>query len=224
MIRSPTKSNLDSDIGEEIDDDDEDYDDLKRQKKQQQRLLPLILKRAKGNRNLAKLKLNKDILSLPLVNLLSIKHEIDESENQIEYYIDDWSEETCDLILISPMKKFLNVQHRREQSSRRRCMQIEARRKEENSRKYAELCLKEFDDRVNLSLLLKKNKLALLARVQQSNSNLSLPNYKALLAREILRRNASCHRCVERNKKYEENAIKNLINYNSTRRMAPLRK
>jgi hypothetical protein len=224
MTRSPTKSNLESNNGEEFDEEEFDNELKKLKRQRQQSFLPLILKKAKDRRNLAKLKFNKEILSLPLVNLLSISSEVNENKNQIEYYIEDWSRETCNRIIISPIKQFLSVQHSREHSSRRRCMQIETRRNDENNRHYVENSLREFDDRVNLNMLLKKNKLGALAKNQLSTSTSCLPNYKAILAREILKRNASCHRCVERNKKYDEKVIKNLVNSNSNKRTVALRK
>lgn len=114
---------------------------------------------------------------------------------------DDWSKEGCEQ-LFNSVEQFLDSQLKREKSCKRRCNEIIKVRNIENTRKLIENAIKDFDEKINLNLLVKSKETA-----SKANSSLSVSdstNYRALIAEEILRINSKCSRCKEKNRRFEE--------------------
>lgn len=131
------------------------------------------------------------------------------------YLKDDWSKESCNEFL-SPLESFLDNQLKRERSSRRRCKELVKKRNIENNRTYVENTIKELDEKISLNVLLKKNR-SLYNKSNQSNANGGASNYRALIADEIIKRNSYCFRCVERNRRVEDNQLNDSMGLSRSR-------
>lgn len=122
---------------------------------------------------------------------------------------DDWSKESCSDFFV-PVEHFLNKQLKREKSSKRRCSEIVKIRNIENNRVFIENTLKDFDDKINLNLLIKNKDPG--TRVNtNTNTFTESCNYRSLIADE--RKNTNCSRCKEKNRRYEDNYFENSIGF-----------
>ena len=124
---------------------------------------------------------------------------------------DDWSKQSCNEFFV-PLESFLDFQLQREKSSKRRCKKIETLRNHENSRRYVEDKLKEYDDKICINVLLKQSK-SMSLQASMATTNVGLTNYRALIAEEIIRKNSHCNRCEYRNRRHEENLFLNAVNF-----------
>jgi len=131
------------------------------------------------------------------------------------YFKDDWSKESCNEFL-NPLESFLDNQLKRERSSRRRCKELVKLRNMENNRTYVENTIKELDEKISLNVLLKKNR-SLYTKSKQSNANGGSSNYRALIADEIIKRNSYCYRCVDRNRRVEDNQLNDSMGLSRSR-------
>lgn len=124
---------------------------------------------------------------------------------------DDWSKQSCDEFFV-PVESFLKeTQLKREKSSKRRCKIIELNRNIENNRKYIEDKIHEYDEKISMNLLLKNSKSCSLQ--VNASMNMGQLNYRALIAEEIIRKNARCNRCADRSRRYEDNYFLRSISY-----------
>ena len=125
------------------------------------------------------------------------------------HFIHDWSKESCD-DFFEPVNLFLSNQLQRENSSKRRCKEVVKSRNLQNNRNYIDEKLKEYDEKISLNLLLKKNK-EISPPVSHILTTNGLNNYRALIAEEIVQKNLHCDRCVEKNRKYDDNFLQDLL-------------
>ncbi|RNA37442.1 hypothetical protein BpHYR1_001675 [Brachionus plicatilis] len=114
---------------------------------------------------------------------------------------DDWSKEGCENMFNS-VERFLDSQLKREQSCKRRCNEIIKVRNLKNTQKLIANTIKDFDEKINLNLLLKNKEAG--AKGNSPSSLSDSANYRALIAEEILRINSKCSRCREKNRRFEE--------------------
>ncbi|CAF0983535.1 unnamed protein product [Brachionus calyciflorus] len=121
-------------------------------------------------------------------------------ENSSPSFQDDWSREQFEDFFF-PVEQFLSNQSKREKSSKRRCSEIIKRRNLENTRRFIENTISDFDEKISLNLLVKSRES--LPKGNSSSFSES-SNYRALIADEILRINSKCSRCREKNRRYEE--------------------
>lgn len=170
-------------------------------------MIPIKKKLHKYNNN------NNQFYRDGLASLFNVNTDIMSSDNQDHQLNlnDNWSKESCDSFLV-PIESFLDYQLKRERSSKRRCKEIVKLRNIVNEKNDMENSLKEFDSKINLNTLLKKSKdhsgscpTAFIAPPHASG------NYRALIAEELVRKNAQCGRCLLNNKRYEENCFNELV-------------
>jgi hypothetical protein len=88
---------------------------------------------------------------------------------------DDWSKESLECFF-SPLESFLENQLKREHSSKKRCEKLVQMRNIEHYRAYIQNRLKEYDEKINLDLLVKNRKKLKQAERQQFNQ-LQSPSY-----------------------------------------------
>ena len=136
--------------------------------------------------------------SLNQLYLIKDENEDDETTSQ---YNNDWSKQSCSVFL-TPIEAFLQNQRKREFSSKKRCGEILKKRSEEYDKKDVERRLKEYDDKICLNVLLRKN------RELNNNSNASSNSTSSHHLRKLLvsqsQSNHSCERCHQRKRKEEK--------------------
>lgn len=93
---------------------------------------------------------NSLLQSLALINTtnMGIDNGLDGNESE-------WSKQSLDQFF-NPLESFLDVQLRRERSSKRRCREVVRKRELDQQRMFVETKLREFDEKINLNVLLKR--------------------------------------------------------------------
>lgn len=69
----------------------------------------------------------------------------------------EWSKQSLEHFF-NPLESFLDIQLRRERSSKRRCREVVRKRELDQQRMFVENKLREFDEKINLNGLLKRSK------------------------------------------------------------------
>jgi hypothetical protein len=160
-------------------------------------------KKTKSHKNSLSFKsLMPKLKSLNQLYLIKDENEDDDTTSQ---YNNDWSKQSCSVFL-TPIEAFLQNQRQRENSSKQRCGEILKKRSEEYDKKDVERRLKEYDDKICLNVLLRKNRELNNNSNGSSNSN-SSHHFRKLLVSQNLSSH-SCDRCHQR-KRNEEKAFLN---------------
>lgn len=161
----------------------------------------------------------KSLLSLITAKNSSLFNEYYYIDNRFDYMSskgnNDWSKQSCSTFM-TPTEVFLEKQRKREKSSRRRCCEKLKVKVKEYNKKESERLIKEYDDKINLTLLLKKSKD--FSGNSSGNSSAvgggggsNVGNYRALIAQETVRKSQICERCMLKNRKQEEQFLKNCL-------------
>lgn len=131
-----------------------------------------------------------------------------DSTSSLALFDHDWSRESLDKFF-SPVETFLEGQLRREKSSRRRCGEIVRLRNIKNYNNMVKNKLRDFDEKINLNLLLKMNKKFVKKPPPGSSNPLASEsqNFRMLIAQDLAKKSTCCDRCNEKNKKYEEKSM-----------------
>jgi hypothetical protein len=123
----------------------------------------------------------------------------------------DWSKESCQTFL-NPALKFYENQRLREKSSRKRCEAVVSVRESKNEKEKEASRLKEYDEKINLNLILKRRRDA----ATKSTSVASDLKFRYMIIEEITNKSTHCDRCHHRNLKQEETAFNFILDDNTT--------
>lgn len=124
----------------------------------------------------------------------------------------DWSSESNYLgsDYFARVETFLDTQLKQENEIKEKCQEIVRERNIKNSILDMEDKLREYDEQISLNLLLKKNKDYTAPQQHHHNSTNSL-NLKDM-------RGPHCERCVEKNRKFEDSFLENLLSLDVAKR------